>query len=433
MLNAILASLAKPFRLPDLRKRIITTVGIIFLVRLIAHIPLPGINHQALAELISSNQFLGLLDIFTGGTLSRLSIAFMGVGPYITASIIFQLLTYVIPKLEEISKEGAQGQMVINQYTRMLAVPLSIVQSFGLLALLKNANVLSELTPQNLLIILFTTTAATILLMWLGELISEYGVGNGISLIIMIGIIASVPINIRNTYELVAGGGIVDIGRLVGVIAFAIVAIITVALVVVMTEAERRIPVSYARRLSVGRTLGRIDSHLPIKMNTAGVIPIIFALSVIIFPSFIARFLQNARSDLIALTAAKVGRAFSTDSIVYGVTYFILVVAFTYFYTSIVFQPEKVAENLQKQSGFIPGFRPGLETAQYIGKVVKRITLPGALFLGVMAVLPFIIQAVTKVNTLVIGGTGVLIVVSVVIETAKSIRAQILTRRYELT
>lgn len=428
---SVYRSIRSIVRLPDLRKRVLTTLGLMVAVRAIAHIPLPNIDTQALNELINTNQFLGLLDIFTGGTLARLSIAFMGVGPYITASIIFQLLTFIVPALEELSKEGEQGRLVINQYTRLVTVPLSIVQSFGLLALLKNANVLGDLSSVSLITILITTTAATLLLMWVGELISEYGVGNGISLIITVGIIATAPVHVKNTFELIAGGGIIDANRLISLIVFLVAAILTVAMIVFMTEAERRVPISYARRISLSKTLGLVESHLPIKMNTAGVIPIIFALSVIIFPSFVARFLENARSETIAQLAASLSRAFNTQSITYGVAYFILVVAFTYFYTSIIFQPTKVAENLQKQSAFIPGIRPGQETAEFLKRVILRITLPGAFFLGLIAILPFIIQSITKVTTLVIGGTGVLIVVSVVIETAKAIRAHLLTRTYE--
>jgi preprotein translocase subunit SecY len=414
----------------ELRNKIVLTLFLLTVVRLLAHIPLPGLDHQALAQLFASNQLFGLLDLFSGGALAQFSIIFMGVGPYITASIIMQLLGYVIPSLESLQKEGEQGRMKINQYTRVLTVPLSIIQGFGLITLLRGSGVLTEIQPAAIVLLLLTATAGTILLVWLGEIISELGIGNGVSLIITIGILARTPTQIRNAATLVFSGGAVDFLELTPVVVFLAIALLTVIFIVYINEAIRKIPISYARRLRRGG-LGSVDTYLPLRLAAAGVIPIIFAISIIIFPGMIARFLAQARSSVIAQMASRIGEFFDPQSFSYGIVYFFLVMAFTYFYTSIVFKPKDVAENLQKQGGFIPGIRPGSETVNYLQSVVNRITLPGAVFLGVVAVLPFLLQAITKNQTFIIGGTGVLIVVSVVLETGRQIKAQILTRSYE--
>lgn len=414
----------------DLRKKVGVTLFLLVLVRAIAHVPMPGINPGALQQFFQDNQFLGILDIFSGGTLSRVSVALLGVGPYITSSIIMQLLTMVVPSLEELQKEGEWGRNRINQYSRMLTVPIGILQSFGLLTILRNADIFESFDPLTLITLLITTTAATLLLMWLGELISENGIGNGISLIITLGILSQIPAQAQSTFALVFGQGIIDTAKLTSLFGFAIIALITVAFVVLMNEAIRKIPISYARAYQ--RATGNVDTFLPLKVNASGVIPIIFALSIIIFPSLVARFMQNAQSDKVVEFAGTLNRFFDPNGLPYAIIYFVLVFAFTYFYTSVIFKPKEVAENLQKRSGFIPGVRPGSETASYLGKIVNRITLPGAMFLGLIAILPFIMQAITKVNTLVIGGTGVLIVVSVVLETAAQMRAQLIQRSYEI-
>ena len=425
MLNSLLLL----WRLPEVRRRILITIALLTLVRVIAHVPLPGINVSALAEFFSTNQLFSLLDLFSGGALAQFSIAFMGVGPYITASIIMQLLAHVVPSLEALQKEGEHGRMKINQYTRYLTVPLSLVQAFGLLSLLRSGGVLTEVTISQLLTILITGTAGTILLMWLGELISESGIGNGISLIISIGILARVPIQIRNVVNLIVGGGIFESQQLVSVIAFLLVALAMVIFIVTINESIRKIPISYARRL--GRTIGGVDTYLPIKIAAAGVIPIIFAVSVIVFPSIIASFVARSRFDLLANAANAFIDAYNPNGWLYGLTYFTLVIAFTYFYTSIIFRPKEMAENLSKQGGFIPGVRPGSETANYLQGVVARLTLPGSLFLGIIALSPFLVQSITKTQTLVVGGTGVLIVVSVAIETYLAVRAHLMTRTYD--
>lgn len=427
-----LAALRKLFAAKDLRKKVLITLFLLFLVRVIAHIPLPNINHQALQDFFGQNQLLGILDIFSGGTLSRVSIAFMGVGPYITSSIIMQLLTIIVPQLEEMSKEGEWGRGRINQYSRLLTVPIAILQSFGLLTILRNAGVIGAFTPVNLVMLLIVSTGSTLLMMWLGELVSENGIGNGISLIITLGILASAPGQIQGTSTLLFAGGLVDTTRLASVAAFIVIALLTIGFVILMNQALRKIPVSYARAAAISGRSVTVDTHLPLKVSAAGVIPIIFALSIIVFPGLIAKFMLNSSHDKIVAAASAINRYFNPNSLGYGVSYFILVVAFTYFYTSIIFKPSEVAENLQKRGGFIPGFRPGGETAKYLAHVMNRITLPGALFLGIIAILPFIMQYITKVNTLVIGGTSILIVVSVVLETANHIRAQLIQKSYDV-
>lgn len=428
----ILDNLNKLLQNRELRKKVLITVALLIIVRVIAHIPLPGINIQALGEFFASNQILGILDIFSGGTLSRVSIAFLGVGPYITASIIMQLMTMIVPQLEELQKEGEQGRNKINQYSRLITVPVSILQSFGIISILRNSGVISSFSPIDLVTLLITTTAATLLLMWIGELISESGIGNGVSLIITTGILAGIPSQVQSTLALVGGFGFIDTSRLISIIGFILIAVVTIAFVVIMTEAIRKIPVAYARQIQQGQSARAIETFLPLKVNLTGVIPIIFALSIIVFPSLVAKFMQNSSSDSVVNLGTTINRIFDPKGVTYGVVYFLLVVVFTYFYTSIVFKPADIAENLQKRSGFIPGIRPGKETALYLSTVVSRITLPGAIFLGAIALLPYLMQAVTKLDSLVIGGTGVLIVVSVVLETASQVKAQLIQKSYEI-
>ncbi|MBA7492618.1 Protein translocase subunit SecY [subsurface metagenome] len=424
------------FFFKDLRTKLLYTVLLLIVVRVLAHIPLPGVDVEALRKFFADNQIFGLLNIFSGGTMQNFSIILMGVAPYITASIVMQLLTMVIPSLEALSKEGEYGYQKINQYTRYLTVPLAIIQSYGMILFLTRGvggqqPVLTsgELVGANLLIALITVTAGTMLLMWIGEVISEEGIGNGISLIITLGIIAGIPQIIRNTAALIFTGGVVDWGKAVSLIVFIIIAILIVGFIILVNEGQRKIPVSYARRIRGSRVSGGVDTHIPLRVNQGGVIPIIFALSIVLFPSTLARFLEGAKSAWLSQFAQKMSTFFSNDW-VYGSLYFILVILFTYFYTAIIFNPEKVSDNLQKQGGFIPGIRPGTETKNYLSKVLNRINLPGGLFLAFIAVLPFIIQAITKIPTLVIGGTGILIVVSVVLDTTRQIKSQLLMRSY---
>ena len=412
------------FTLPDLRKKILYTISLMVITRVLAHIPLPGVDIEALRTFFSRNQIFGLLNMFSGGSMENFSIIMMGVGPYITATIIVQLLTMVIPSLEELRKEGESGQKKINYSTRIITVPLALIQSFSMLTLLKSQGILFSWTPLQLAVMLLSITAGTILLMWIGELISENGIGNGISLIIALGIIASVPAQVRNTLA------VMDTTKIISLALFGLIAIAVVILIIIVNEGRRQIPVSYARRIRGMKSYGGVDSYLPIRVNTAGVIPIIFAMSIMIFPGVAAKVLTQARSEWLASASTWVANLFN-NNLFYGIFYFILVILFTFFYTGIVLKPNQISENLQKQGGFIPGVRPGGETSSYLARIISRINLTGALFLGVIAVLPFIIQAITKINTLVIGGTGILIMVSVIIETMRQIQAQLLMRSYE--
>lgn len=423
-------ALKKIFQFPDLRNRILLTLGILLVVRILAFIPMPGVNLAQLETFFRQNQIFGLLNVFSGGTMENFSIILMGVSPYITSSIIMQLLTIVIPSLEALQKEGEYGKQKINQYTRYLTVPLAFIQVFGMLSILRSQGVVTTFDPITLITIILTTTAGSLLLMWLGEIITENGLGNGVSLIITIGIIAGLPTNFRNTLALVSSGGTLDTATIIGIVAFVAIFIGSIALIVFMNEGERKIPVAYARRVRGGASYGSVQTHLPLKVNTAGVIPIIFALSILLFPGVIARFLASAHTPWIANAANAVAR-FIENQTYYSILYFILVVAFTYFYTFIVFQPQQIAENLQKQGGFIPGVRPGNETSSYVTNVLSRITLTGSLFLGLIALLPFLIENLTNIDALAISGTSILIMVSVVLETMRQLQAQLLTRTYD--
>ncbi len=413
----------------DLRWKIAIVLGLLLLTRVLANIPIPGVSVQGLRTFFESNQFLNLLNIFSGGGLSNFSIAMLGVGPYITASIIMQLLTMVVPSLTELQKEsGEAGRQKINQYTRFLTIPLSVLSGFGTIRLLQSqggAELLGVFSPFQWFLTLLTVTAGTLLVMWIGEIISEYGIGNGLSLIIFAGIVAQLPSSISNLISLY------DPSQLPTIIGFAIVAILVIAGVVFVTEAQRNVPVSYAKRMQGDRQLGGVDSHLPLRLNQAGVIPIIFAISLLLFPAIIAQFFLNAKTPLLAEIASKAMQFTNNQGLWYGVAYFVLVVLFTYFYTNVVVNPDEVSQNLQRSGGFIPGIRPGRQTADYLYKVLNRITLPGSLFLGGIAILPFILQTWTGTQALTFGGTGLLIVVSVVIESIKQVEAQLTMHDYQ--
>jgi preprotein translocase subunit SecY len=429
----MLDTLKKIFTLKDLRKRILYALGLLLLCRVLAHIPLPGVDIEKLKQFFATNQIFGLLDLFSGGTMSNFSIIMMGVGPYITSSIVMQLLVMVVPSLEALQKEGEWGRQRINYWTRLLTVPLAIIEAFGLIQLLQKGtglSILKNITPFEIIIILITITAGTILLMWLGELISENGIGNGISLIITLGIISGLPTQIKNTLTLILGGAVIDWSKMLGLLIFGLLAIGSVALIVLVNEGQRNIPISYARRISGLRTYGGVETHLPLRVNMAGVIPIIFALSLMVFPGVIARFFSLAKSVWLSNAAVWVENLFKKD-LFYGISYFILVVLFTYFYTYVIFHPKELAESLQKQGAFIPGIRPGVQTALYLNAITNRLLVAGALFLGIIAVLPFIVQSITHITTLVLGGTGILIVVSVVLETYRQIQSQLIMRTYE--
>ncbi|MEK7647864.1 MAG: preprotein translocase subunit SecY [Patescibacteria group bacterium] len=420
-------TLRKIFSIPELRNSILYVLGMLVLFRLLASIPVPGINTDNLRLFLEGNQFLGLLNIFSGGTLQNFSILMLGVGPYITSSIIFQLLTMVVPRLEELSKDGEFGQKKINQYTRYLSVPLALIQAYSLVVLLRSSSLHIlplDMTWFDTLTIMVVATAGTTFLMWIGELITEKKVGNGISLLIFAGIVASLPTSIGNLI------GAYDPSQLPLLIAIVVLVLITIVGVVFITEGQRNIPVSYARQVQGTRVGSGMTTSLPLRVNMAGVIPIIFAISMVTFPPLIAQFFVRAQTDWIASSANWVVSMFQNQTF-YGIIYFILVFAFTFFYTSVVVHPDRMAENLQKQGAFVPGIRPGSQTATYLTNVIMRITLAGALFLSIIAVLPLVVQGFLGTNALSIGGTSILIVVSVAIETWKQIDGQLSMRSYD--
>lgn len=421
--------LSRLWQVPELRRKLLIVFGILVVFRLSASIPVPGIPPASLHNLFSGNQLFGLLDIFSGGGLSNLSIMMLGVGPYITASIVIQLLTMIVPQLEEMAKEeGEAGRRKLNQWTRVLAVPLAALQAFGFINLLQRgqAGVAAHLalTPGEMIVTIITVTAGTIFLMWLGELITEQGIGNGISVIIFVGIISRLP------HVVVQTAATWTADQLFSYLVFSAVSLIVIAGVVVVSEGQRSILVSYAKRVRGNRVFGGVSTHLPLRVNQAGVIPIIFALSVMLFPGVIANFLIGVQNHAVAASAAYIVRLFQNQWF-YAIAYFVLVVAFTYFYTAVTFDPYQIAENVQKQGGFIPGIRPGKQTAVFLKFVLNRITLAGALFLGAIAILPLIVQGILGLRTLTIGGTALLIVVSVVLETMKQVESQLTMREYE--
>lgn len=407
-----------------LRMRILFVLAALVAFRILAAIPIPGIDHASLQALLSGNQFLGLLNLFSGGGFSNLSIVMLGVGPYITASIVMQLMTVLIPRLKEMyQEEGDAGRQRFAQYSRYLSVPLAFIQAFGFLLLLQQNGIVPQLTLFELVTNVFVIAAGSILLMWIGELITEYGVGNGVSLIIFAGIVAGIPSALSQAFFAF------DISQLPTYLGFLAAGAAIMAGVVFITEAERPIPVTYARRVRGNRVLGGISTYLPLRVNQAGVMPIIFALSFLLFPQMIATFLARTSIPWLSGGAQAVEAALGNNW-VYGSLYFILVVLFTYFYTAITFEPHQVAKNLQKNGAFVPGVRPGGTTADYLGNIITRITLVGALFLGVLAVLPIVLQGLTGITALTIGGTALLIVVSVVLDVVKKVDAQTSIREY---
>jgi len=413
----------------DLRSKILIVLGLLLVTRVLASVPIPGIDASNLKNLFQQSQFLGLLNIFSGGGLTNFSIAMMGVGPYITASIIMQLLTIIVPSFAEMQKEGGEaGRAQINMYTRYLTIPLAILQGFGTIRLLQNQGggaILGVFTPFQWFLTLLSVTAGTLFLMWLGEIMSEYDIGNGVSLIIFAGIVAQLPSSVsflRGWYEP---------DKLPVMLAFGAVILIVIAGVVLVTEAQRNVPIAYAKRVRGNRLFGGVDTHLPLRLNQAGVIPIIFAISVMLFPAMIAQFFVNAKSAFLADNAQRVINLFSSQGWFYGATYFVLIMAFTYFYTAVVFNPVEIAENVQRNGGFVPGLRPGAQTADFLARVLNRITLAGAFFLALIAILPLIMQNLTGAQALTFGGTSLLIAVAVVIEVIKKIDAQLTMHDYE--
>jgi len=408
----------------QLRSRVLFVLAALVVFRFLAAIPIPGINAAELQAFLTNNQFFGLLNVFSGGGFSTLSIVMLGVGPYITASIIMQLMTILIPRLKELyQEEGDAGRERFMQYSRYLTLPLAFIQAFGFLLLLQQNGIVPHLAFTQLLTNICVIAGGSILLMWIGELISEFGVGNGVSLIIFAGIVARIPTDLSQfAFSF-------DISQLPAYLGFVLAALAIMAGVVFITEAERPIPITYARRVRGMRVMGGISTYLPLRVNQAGVIPIVFALSILLFPQMIATFLSRSAISAVALAASLVVRALANQW-VYGVLYFFFVVVFTYFYTAITFEPHQVAKNLQKNGAFIPGVRPGQTTAEYLGTIITRITLVGALFLGALAVLPLILRGLTGITAITIGGTALLIVVSVVLDVVKKIDAQTSIREY---
>lgn len=436
-------ALRNAFRLPDLRRKLLITLGILVIYRFAAHVPVPGINLQALSSIFESNQLLGLLNLLSGGALQNFSVMAMGVYPYITAQIIIQLLVPIIPAWQELSKEGDAGRQKLNQYTNWLTIPMAALQAYGQSSLLARpsggAQVLTEFGigqyPLQTLVIVASMTAGTMLAIWLGQIITEEGIGNGVSIIIFGGIVAAMPQNIQRT---AVQGGITQL------FVFAIVTVLTILVIVLVQEGQRRIPVQYGKRVRVMRgnrlmMVGGQSTHVPLRVNSAGMIPLIFASSFLIFPGTIASYFVNSANQVVAKIATAVYGFFSWDSWTYWILYFLLVIAFTYFYTDVIFRQQNLAETLQRQGGFIPGIRPGPNTERYLNRVLSRITLVGALFLGGVAVLPWVVHLIfggsgasrASTSTLLISSTGLLIVVGVVLDTMKQLEAQLLMRHYE--
>lgn len=408
----------------SLRKKILFVFGALVVFRLLSAIPIPSIDTVALTRFLTNNQFFGILNIFSGGGLSNLSIIMLGVGPYITASIIMQLLTIMVPALKKMyNEEGDAGRKKFTQYSRLLTVPLAAIQGFSLLMILESQKILVNLTPFTRITNLIIVVAGALFMMWLGELMTEFGIGNGVSLLIFAGIVSRLPAEVSQMLFSF------DVSQVPLYILFVVLGVLVIAGVVVVTEAERPIPVTYAKRVRGMKTYGGGSTYLPLRVNQAGVIPIIFALSILLFPQMIGNFLASSTNSVIMkISHALVG--FSQTSLLYGVLYFILVFLFTYFYTAVTFDPEALSTNLQKNGAFIPGIRPGASTSLYISKVLNRITMVGALFLGIIAVLPLIMRAVTGITAIALGGTALLIVVSVVLDLIKKIDAQISMREY---
>jgi preprotein translocase subunit SecY len=420
-------SLLNALRAPDIRRRILFVLGVLVIFRALAHVPVPGADPAALRDFFADNVLFGLLDLFAGGGLSRFSVVGLGVNPYINASIIMQLMTGVIPALQALQREGEYGRNKINQYTRYLSVPLALLQSYGFLALMSAQGVLTtpfDLASFETLTQIMTLTAGSVLLMWMGELITEKGIGNGISFVIFAGIVATVPAGVLRFLEAPNWLQAAIFG------AFAVVAVIVI---VFITEGQRRIPVQYASRVRGRRMYQGGTTFLPLRVNQAGVIPIIFAVSILLFPSQIAGYFTGSEVELVRQGAQFFVDVFGPQNpIVYGSLFFLLTVGFTYFYTAFTFKPDETAEQLRKNGGFIPGIRPGRPTQDYLARVVNRITVAGALFLGTVAVLPFVMSVFFPgAAGLALGGTSLLIVVTVVVETMKQLEAQLVMRSYE--
>ena len=414
------------FRLPDVRRKILFTIGLLIVFRLVAHIPLPGIDTTALRDFFAGNQLLGFLNLLSGGALENFSVVALGVYPYVTASIAFTVLVPMIPRLQELSREGEAGRRRIAQWTRLATIPLAMLGGFGQLQILRQSQV-PIVSPAlgffEILSMLVVMAAGTMFLLWLGELITENGVGNGVSIIIFAGIVAGAP---QAVGQAVFGGE-----NLAGFGAVVLIGLLMIAAIVFVQEAQRRIPVQYAKRIRGTRMYGGQSTHIPLRVNSAGMIPLIFAFSLMLLPGTIASYFEGAEVEWLANLAHGIAGTFSPENFIYWLFTFFLVIAFTYFYTLVMFHQQNLAENLQKNGGFIPGIRPGRPTHVFLTRVINRITLAGAMFLGLIAVLPFLVQLITDVQAIAISSTGLLIVVGVVLDTMRQLEAQLLMRNYE--
>jgi preprotein translocase subunit SecY len=416
--------LLKIFKIKDLRNKIFFILAILVVFRFASAVPIPGVDVTRLKEFFQNNQLFGLLSAFTGGGLDSFSVAMLGLGPYITASIIMQLLTMIFPGLEQMYKyEGEAGRQKFNQYSRLLTVPLAMLQGYAFMMILARQDVLGQMTLLSWASSLIVIAAGSVFLMWLGELISEKNLGNGVSLLIFAGIVAGFPTGLKQT------GISYTPEQLFTYAAFTIVALVVIAGVTYLTEAQRNIPINYARRIRGAKVFGGVSTYLPMRVNNAGVMPIIFALSLLLFPGMIANFFSTSSVAFIATIARAVGNLIQ-NQLIYGIIYFLLVILFTYFYTAVTFDPKSISENIQKQGGYIPGVRPGQPTAQFLTHLLNRVTLVGAVFLGLIAVLPQIVRGMTGITAFSVGGTSILIVVSVVLETMKAVDAQLSMYEY---
>ena len=424
MIGTFFQKLKLVFKDETLRARIFFVLGALAIFRILAIIPIPGVDAGRLDQFFSNNQFLGLLNIFSGGGLSNLSIVMLGVGPFITASIIMQLMTVLSPRMKAVyQEEGEAGRAKFTQWSRYLTVPLALMQSFAFLSLLQQNGIVPPLEFMAMMTNVLVIAAGSILLMWIGELITEFGIGNGVSLIIFAGIVASLPSALSQLVFTF------DVSQIPLYLGFILAAVAVTAGVVFITEAERPIPITYARQTRGSKQSGGVSTYLPLRVNQAGVIPIIFALSILLFPQIVAAFFANSSLPYVSSIANAIVGGLA-NNLIYGALYFVLVFFFTYFYTAVTFDPKRISDNLQKSGAFIPGVRPGAHTAEHVANILTRITLVGALFLGAIAVLPIGMQAITGITTLAIGGTALLIAVSVVLDIVKKIEAQISIREY---
>lgn len=413
------------FRIEDIRKKVLIVALWLVIFRILAAIPIPGINAENLKNLFTSNQLFGFFNLFSGGALNNLSVAMLGVGPYITASIIMQLLTMIFPALKAMYfEEGAIGRAKFNRLSRYITVPLAALQSYGFLNLLISQQAINALNSADMFRNVIIITAGSLLLMWIGEMITEQKIGNGVSLLIFAGIVSGLPNAVRQVFISYTPD------KLPTYIAFILLSVVIIAGVVFINEGERKIPIAYAKRIRGNRIYGGVSTYLPLKVNQAGVIPIIFAISILLFPQFFAQ-ISSIFAPNFSLRIQELVQNLLNNQIIYGTIYFVLVVVFTYFYTAVTFNPKEISKNLQQSGGFIPGIRPGEPSGHFLGQITNRITLFGALFLGIIAVLPIFTQSLTGTQTLTIGGTALLIVVSVALETMKQLSSQLVLHEYE--